>query len=120
MQSGAATTGTTTAGTASGLSGAVLSSKAGVASVALTQASILVAAGVTLHLHLSRAGSIAAYGNPYGVPAMDIAFPLLRGIRARQAQPSLPAPYPIPVPPSVPKPDEEQPDESRPGRLYAT
>ena len=82
------------------------------------------AAATATQLHLLRTGSIARYGNPYGQPARDIAFPLLRTSRTRTRAPAVPAPYPIPGPgPSpapAPEPGDDQQSKPRPGRLYAT
>lgn len=93
---------------------ALLTGEVAAAGLALVQAGAVVGATATaLYLHMTRSGSIASYGNPYGMPARHIAFPLTRP----GAQPVRhPNPYPLPTP----EPEDDKPDEGRPGRVYAT
>jgi RHS repeat-associated protein len=95
-------------GTAVGVGGATASA----AWIAIAQATLTTTAAIlTLHLYMSRAGSIARYGNPYGIPSRDIAFPVLRVQRQhrlqQQLQRLLPNQQPQPKPQKQPKPDED-------------
>jgi hypothetical protein len=97
----------------SGTCGAVLTGEAAAASAGLAHAVvILVASGVALRTHLARSASIARYGNPYGMPSRDIAFP----VKGKRTAP-LPKPFAVPKPPPAAKEDR---GDSRPGRVYAT
>jgi RHS repeat-associated protein len=72
--------------------------------------------------HMRRGGSMARYGNPYGMPAEDIAFPLQRYMRDRapQREPERgPADEPAPSPQPTPKPEEKK-KEKKLGRIYVT
>ena len=69
-----------------------------------------------LHIYMGRTGSIARYGNPYGMPSRDIAFPVLRAAREMRADP-------FPIPPPLPAPAPEGEERRRPrleGRIYVT
>jgi RHS repeat-associated protein len=82
------------------------------------QVAAAAAMALTVRLHMQRAGSIARYGNPYGMPARDIAFPAMRAAQQLRAEP-----FPVPVPPPVPAPNpapDEQQRRPRPGRIYVT
>jgi RHS repeat-associated protein len=69
-----------------------------------------------LHIHMSRSGSIARYGNPYGMSSSDIANPVMRAAREMRSQP-----FPIPPPVPVPVPGEEPRRRPRvEGRIYVT
>jgi RHS repeat-associated protein len=72
------------------------------------------AMALAVQLHMQRAGSIARFGNPYGMPASDIAFPVLKA-----AQQLYTDPFPIPSPAPEPNPDEEK-KQPKPGRVYVT
>jgi RHS repeat-associated protein len=94
------------------------------AGAALVQAAAQVAAyALIAHLYATRAGSIARYGNPYGLPADDIAFPLQRYERERRrhAEPKEDA-YPgsdvLPEPAADRKEDDKKPQKL--GRIYVT
>jgi hypothetical protein len=83
-------------------------------------AAAIAATFLAIREHMRRGGSMARYGNPYGMPAEDIAFPLQRYMRDRapqRAQESEPAPSPQPLP--RPKPEEKK-KEKKPGRIYVT
>jgi len=89
----------------------------GVAGVALAYAAaVLTAHFLTVRLHMQRSASIARYGNPYGMPSEDIAFPVLRAQRELQTElATLPAPLP------EPQPDEQGENKPvKPGRIYVT
>ena len=109
-------------GPAAGLGGVALTGEAAAAGLALVQAAgLLTASGAALQLHAFRSASIVRYGNPYGMPASDIAFPLLRQNRAARAQQlTLPKPFAVPTPAPAPRSDKSEPAEPRPGRVYAT
>lgn len=82
------------------------------------QIATAVAMALAVRMHMQRSGSIARYGNPYGMPARDIAFPVLR-----QAQELRTRPFPVPQPPPVPFPDQDPERRRRPqrlGRVYVT
>jgi hypothetical protein len=70
---------------------------------------------LALRLHMQRSGSIARYGNPYGMPARDIAFPVLKEIQRLRTDP-----FPVPDPLPEPAPDKEEKKQPKPGRVYAT
>jgi RHS repeat-associated protein len=74
-----------------------------------------VAMMLALRLHMQRSGSIARYGNPYGMPARDIAFPVLKEIQRLRTDP-----FPVPDPLPEPAPDKEEKKQPKPGRVYAT
>ena len=86
------------------------------AAVVAAQGVAAVAMGLAVRLHMQRGGSIARYGNPYGMSSRDIAFPVLR-----QAQKLRSDPFPLPAPAPDPKPGEEtKRRRPRPGRIYVT
>lgn len=118
VMKGGGTAGAAQSGAAPAVGQAVFTGEAAVAGVALAQAAVLLTAtGLALDVHLSRSGSLWKYGNPYGMPKEDIAFPLNRqerAKRARLARPTVPEPFP------VPEPDDGESDKPRAGRIYAT
>jgi RHS repeat-associated protein len=83
--------------------------------LAAAQVAAAVAMALALRLHMQRSASIARYGNPYGMPARDIAFPLLREVQRQRTEP-----FPIPEPAPKPAPDREEERRPRPGRVYVT
>ncbi|MCX4985882.1 SpvB/TcaC N-terminal domain-containing protein [Streptomyces sp. NBC_00572] len=78
--------------------------------LAAAQAVAGLAMALAVRMHMQRAGSIARFGNPYGVPAQGAAFPALT-----QAQKLVHAPFPIPE--SAPNRKQGEP---RMGRVYVT
>ncbi|WP_199868646.1 MULTISPECIES: SpvB/TcaC N-terminal domain-containing protein [Streptomyces] len=78
--------------------------------LAAAQAVAGLAMALAVRMHMQRAGSIARFGNPYGVPTQGAAFPALT-----QAQRLVHAPFPIPRP----APQRQQ-GEPRAGRVYVT
>ncbi|HKV08113.1 MAG TPA: SpvB/TcaC N-terminal domain-containing protein [Thermoanaerobaculia bacterium] len=115
LSGGAAATAPVVGGaTAPAVGTAAASLAAGSAAAAVAaQAAAAVAMALAVHLYMQRAGSIARYGNPYGMPARDIAFPVLREAQRLRADP-----YPVPEP--APAPDPERQRRPRLGRVYVT
>ncbi|WP_068923245.1 SpvB/TcaC N-terminal domain-containing protein [Planobispora rosea] len=70
---------------------------------------------LALRWHMQRAGSIATYGNPYGMPARDAAFPALRSVQERRNEP-----FPIPEPMTEPISDRKEQRQPIAGRVYVT
>jgi len=70
---------------------------------------------LALRIHMHRSGSMAGYGNPYGVPSPDIAFPLQRYLREHPptSGPAAPESEPQPAPVPLPEPAPKEPDEER-------
>ena len=102
------------AGTAAVAAPAAASAAASAAAaLAAAQVAAAAAMALTLRWHMQRAGSIARYGNPYGMSSRDIAFPVLREVQRLKTEP-----FPIPEP--APKPDPKKQHEPRPGRIYVT
>ena len=93
------------AGLSTGAAGALLGAQVAAAA----------AMALTLRWHMQRAGSIARYGNPYGMPSRDIAFPVLKAIEQNRTEP-----FPIPEPVPEPSPDKEEKRQPKPGRIYVT
>jgi RHS repeat-associated protein len=95
---------------------------AAAAGALLVYAAAFISANVlALHFHAQRSASIAKYGNPYGVPRQDAAFPVLQQIREKQQQ--IERPFPEPVPPPAPETgaeDDKKEDKPILGRIYVT
>jgi RHS repeat-associated protein len=86
-----------------------------VGALAAGQVALAVGMALLTNLWMQRSGSIARYGNPYGVPRSDF-FPVIREARRLRTEP-----FPIPEPAPEPAPDEErQRIRRRPGRIYVT
>lgn len=115
-----------TMGVAAPVAGATASSLAVSAAAALAAAQVLAATAMALavNLHMQRSAAIVMYGNPWGLPKTDTAFPVLRVIREKRMTDPFPIPEPLPAPEPAPKgKPKEKPDEERkrrPGRVYVT
>lgn len=72
------------------------------------------AMALAVQLHMQRGGSIARYGNVFGLPSQDAAFGVLREVQKLRSQP-----FPVPEPAPRRAPDEQEP-KPRLGRVYVT
>lgn len=77
-------------------------------------AALITADAMTVNIHMERSASIAKYGNPFGMPSGDIAFPVVRQQRVSRTAGSLPTPYDEPVE------GDNRPDRPKLGRIYVT
>lgn len=116
-----------TMGVTAPAAGATAASLEIAAAGALLAAQVLAATAMALavNLHMKRSANIVMYGNPWGLPKTDTAFPVLRVAREMRQTAPFPVPEPLPAPKPAPrgKPDEKTKEERpkpRPGRVYVT
>jgi RHS repeat-associated protein len=105
-------------GAAVGVSGAAAASAAAVGLI--WAAAFLSATALTVNNYMERSANIVMYGNPWGVPKDDAAFPVMKVIREDQIvgpdPRALQRPYPYPQP----APDDGQTRPQLLGRVYVT
>ena len=102
------------------VAGTGVSLEAGLFAAAVVKEVALVSAlYLTVQLHMMRSANIVMYGNPYGVPKTDSAFPVLRVQREMRNNPANDA-YPETYPQPVPETEEEKKKQPQLRRIYVT
>jgi RHS repeat-associated protein len=103
--------------------GAGAAAGAGVALIAAAAVVTAAALALAVQNYMVRSANIVRYGNPWGVPRTDTAFPVMRLAREMRNQP-FPVPQPLPAPKPGPQPNPKDKDKEErkpnPGRIYVT